>query len=369
MFRFVTLLGLLFYAGLAVTPAAAKDPLGLIRLPPGYKIEPYAQVPGARSMAVVASLGAVFVGTRSDAVYAILDNDGDGHAESVETVLRGLKVANGIDWRNGWLYVAEQHRVVRFPAPDLKTLKSSRPEILFAGLPDDRWHGWRYARFGPDGKFYIAVGAPCNICRTSGLEGTIVRIDKNGGTPEIYAGGVRNSVGFDFQPKTGELYFTDNGADNMGDDSPPDEFNHAPKKGMWFGFPYFGGGRDRTSEFRDDPLSRTPVFPVINFNAHVASLGISFYRGTMFPADTQGDAFVAQHGSWNRSVPDGYRIMRIRFDAKTGKAVKKEIFADGWLQGGKSWGRPVDVKELTDGSLLVSDDRAGAVYRITYGKP
>lgn len=349
--------------------AGAKELLDLIRLPPGYKIEPYARVPGARSMAVVPSLGVVFVGTRSDTVFAVLDEDGDGHAEEVRAVLSGLKVANGIAWLNGWLYVAEQHRVVRFPAPDLKTLARSRPEVLFANLPDDPWHGWRYSRFGPDGKLYIAVGSPCNICRTDGLEGAIVRMNKDGGRPEIFASGVRNSVGFDFQPATGELFFTDNGADNMGDDSPPDEFNHAPEKGQWFGFPYFGGGHDRTPDFRGDPLPRTPVFPVIDFNAHVASLGISFYRGAMFPSNIRGDAFVAQHGSWNRTVPDGYRVVRIHFNPRTRKAVKKEIFADGWLQGDQSWGRPVDVKELSDGSLLVSDDRRGAIYRITYNKP
>jgi glucose/arabinose dehydrogenase len=354
---------------LAAVPTVAKEPLDLIRLAPGYTIEPYARVPGARSMAAVPPLGVIFVGTRGDTVYAVVDADGDGRVEEVKTVLSGLKVANGINWRDGWLYVAEQHRVVRYAAPDLKTLVRSRPEVLFDNLTDDRWHGWRYARFGPDGMLYMAVGSPCNICRTNGPEGAIVRIHKDGGRPEIFASGVRNSVGFDFQPRTGELYFTDNGADNMGDDSPPDEFNHAPKMGLWFGFPYFGGGHDRTPDFRGDALPRPPVFPVINFNAHVASLGISFYRGAMFPSDVRGDAFVARHGSWNRSVPDGYRVVRTRFDPRTHKAVKKEIFADGWLQGGQSWGWSVDVKELADGSLLVSDDRRGALYRITYKKP
>ena len=347
-------------------PAAAQARLDLVRLPTGFKIESYARVPGARSMAVVDSLGVVFVGTRGDSVYAVIDRDHDGRAERVDLVLDGLKVANGIDWKDGWLYVAEQHRVVRFPAPDLKTLTRAEPEVLFEGLPDNPWHGWRYARFGPDGRFYIAVGSPCNICTVKGLEGTIVRMPPQKGKPEIYASGVRNSVGFDFQPGTGELYFTDNGADMMGDDSPPDEFNHAPRPGLWFGFPYYGGGRDRTTDFWGRKVPRAATFPVVDFNAHVASLGISFYRGAMFPPGFSGDAFVAEHGSWNRTIPDGYRVMRIRFDGKTKKALGKEIFADGWLQGGKSWGRPVDVKELGDGSLLVSDDRLGALYRITY---
>ena len=353
---------------ISVAPAAAQKGLDQIRLPTGFSVAPYARVPGARSMAVAPELGVVFVGTRGPSIYAVIDADKDGRPERVEKVLGGLKVANGIDWRQGWLYVAEQHRVVRFRAPDLETLKRGKPEILFNNLPDDRWHGWRYARFGPDGRFYISIGSPCNICETNGLEGTIVRMAPSGGDPEIYASGIRNSVGFDFQPETGELYFTDNGADNMGDNSPPDEFNHAPRSGLWFGFPYFGGGHDRTPDFKGEPLPRAATFPVINFNAHVASLGISFYRGDMFPAEYRGDAFVAEHGSWNRSVPDGYRVMRIRFDKKTKKAVKKEIFASGWLQGGQSWGRPVDVKELADGSLLVSGDRDNAIYRITYSK-
>jgi len=372
MMRFAVIIA----AVLLMSPVAeAKEPpLERIRLPKGFSISLYANVPGARSMAVVEKIGVVFVGTRSDSIYAVIDKDRDGRPEQVVRVRSGLKVANGIDWRNNWLYVAEQHRVVRFSAPDLKTLMAASPQVLFDDLPDDPWHGWRYARFGPDGGFYIAVGSPCNICRTNGLEGTIVRMapgggkgdDKGGGKPEVIASGIRNSVGFDFQPTTGELYFTDNGADNMGDDSPPDEFNHAPRKGLWFGFPWFGGGTDRTSEFRGQPLPRPAQFPVVEFNAHVASLGISFYRGKMFPAEFRGDAFVAQHGSWNRTIPDGYRVMRIRFDKKTHKAGKKEIFAAGWLKGERSWGRPVDVKELEDGSLLVSDDKAGRIYRITY---
>jgi glucose/arabinose dehydrogenase len=353
---------------LAPSPASAQNPLDLIRLPPGFKIELYARVPGARSMVVMDDWGVVLVGTRGDNVFAIIDADRDGRSDKVVRVLRNLNVANGIAYRDGWFYVAEQHRIVRFKAPNLPSLDGARPQVLFRELPNSSWHGWRYARFGPDGQLYVAVGSPCNICATDGLEGTIIRIKPEGGRPEIFASGVRNSVGFDFHPVTAELYFTDNGADNMGDDSPPDEFNHAPAKGLWFGFPYFGGGRDRTPDFKGDPLPRAAAYPVIEFGAHVASLGISFYRGTQFPAEYRFDAFVAQHGSWNRSIPDGYRIARIRFDKQSHTAVAEEIFAEGWLQGGKAWGRPVDVKEMADGSLLVSDDRADAVYRITYSK-
>jgi len=214
----------------------------------------------------------------------------------------------------------------------------------------------------------VAVGSPCNICAVRGLEGTIIRLPQSGGAPEVIARGVRNSVGLDFHPRTGALYFTDNGADNMGEDVPPDELNHAPRKGLHFGFPYFGGGDARTDEFADDLLPDGLVQPIVRFGAHVAALGIHFYRGTMFPPPYRRDAFVAHHGSWNRTVPDGYRIARVRFD-EAGKAIGWAPFAEGWLtEDGSAWGRPVDVKTLADGSLLVSDDKAGLIYRITYKK-
>ena len=354
--------------GLAVAlPACAADVgalLGTIKLPPGFDIGIYARVPGARSLAVADGLGVVFVGTRGDAVYAVVDADGDGMPERTETVRRGLKVANGIAWRDGYLYVAEQHRVVRFRGDDLKALRRARPEVLFDGLPDDSWHGWRSAAFAPDGGLFVAIGAPCNVCEVAGLEGTIVRFDADGGPPQVYARGVRNSVGMDFHPQSGELYFTDNGADMMGDDVPPDELNHAPRPGLHFGYPYFGGGDARTDDFKGQtPPATTP--PIVRFGAHVAALGVHFYRGTRFPREYRGDAFVAQHGSWNRTVPDGYRVVRVRFDGQ-GRTVSHEVFADGWLGGGGAWGRPVDVKELADGSLLVSDDRSGTLYRITH---
>ncbi len=382
MIRTFFIYALFWAVGTSTGLAAQSLPLDRIKLPPGFSIETYARIDGARSMAVVESLKTVFVGTRGSKVYAVLDADRDFKADRVITVLSGLKVPNGIAWKDGYLYVAEQHRIVRFKATDLSTLQRAKAEVLYANLPDDAWHGWRYTRFGPDGRLYISVGAPCNICRVKGYEGTIVRLRPTGGAPEIYASGVRNSVGFDFQPATGEMYFTDNGADNMGDDSPPDELNHAPKQGLWFGYPYFGGGSDRTPQFRGQKLPHTPTVPVIKFGAHVASLGIHFYRGGQFPAEYKNDAFVVQRGSWNRSVPDGYRLMRIRFDKKTHKAIGKEIFAQGWLNSkgnpggnpggntsGDFWGRIVDVKELGDGSLLVSDNHADAVYRITYRQP
>ena len=344
--------------------AGSGSSLAGIVLPPGFSIELYAQVPGARSLAVAEELGVVFVGTRGSLVYAIVDADRDHNADSVFPVARGLNVANGIAWWDGRLIVAEQHRVVSFTTADFGTSGSARPRVLFDGLPNKFQHGWRYAAVGPDGGIFVAVGAPCNICRLSGLEGTIVRLDADGGAPQVFARGVRNSVGMDFHPLTGELYFTDNGADGMGDDSPPDELNHAPRAGLDFGFPYFGGGADRTPDFQGETAPPNEK-PVVRFGAHVAALGMHFYRGRMFPTQYRTDAFVAQHGSWNRTVPDGYRVARVRFDAR-GRALGWEPFAEGWLVDGQAWGRPVDVKELGDGSLLVSDDRAGAIYRITY---
>ena len=217
------------------------------------------------------------------------------------------------------------------------------------------------------GRLHVAVGAPCNVCAVSGFEGTIIRLDTplNSGRAEIVARGIRNSVGIDFNPLTGDMFFTDNGSDFLGDDLPPDELNHATADGLHFGFPFFGGGSARTREFAEQKILGRLVAPVIEFGAHVAALGIHFYRGDMFPRAYRGDAFVAQHGSWNRRIPDGYRVMRIRFDA-AGRPVAKEVFAEGWLVGRRAWGRPVDIKELPDGSLLISDDKAGVIYRITY---
>lgn len=353
--------------GLPACAADAESVLETIALPDGFAIEIYARVPGARSMAVASDLDAVFVGTRGDSVYAIVDENGDGSPDRVVKVVDGLKVANGIAWRDKYLYVAEQHRIVRFHGPDIEGLRRARPEVLFDGLPDDSWHGWRYAAFGADGMLYVSVGSPCNVCAVTGLEGTIIRLQPHGGAPEIFARGVRNSVGLDFHPRTGELFFTDNGADNMGDDVPPDELNHAPRKGLHFGFPYYGGG-DALTHYIGPAPPRPVTMPVVRFGAHVAALGVHFYRGSLFPPAYRNDAFVAQHGSWNRTVPDGYRVARVRFDA-AGRAVSWEPFAEGWLRRGGAWGRPVDVKELADGSLLVSDDRQGVVYRITYRAP
>jgi len=339
--------------------------LDKITLPAGFKIDIFARVPEARSMAVVPELHAVFVGNRrGDKVYAAIDADQDGKAEQVKTIASGLKSPNGVAWKDGYLYVGEQPRVIRIPASDVQSIDGTKREVVLDGLPDKSHHGWRYIGFDPKGQLYVTIGMPCNICAGEGLEGKIVRVDN--GKPHIVASGHRNSVGLDWHPKTGQMYFTDNGADNMGDDVPPDELNVLTMEGQDFGFPAYGGGTVRTREFG---AKATPdmVPPIVEFDAHVAALGVHFYRGSSFPQDYRTDAFVAQHGSWNRATPIGYRVMRIKMGAD-GKVIGVEPFAEGWLQGRRAWGRPVDVKELPDGSLIVSDDAAGLIYRISYGK-
>jgi len=340
--------------------AGIEEKLGLINLPKGFSISLYARVPGARSLAVVPELDAVLVGSRGDSIHIIRDRGLKGRPESVSLFMNHLKVPNGIAVKDGSLFIAEQHRIIQVPLSGKKQKK-----VLLEGLPDDSWHGWRYAAFGPNGKLYVAIGAPCNVCRLKGMEGSIIEVDRVSGKYRIFAKGVRNSVGMDFHPRSGQLYFTDNGSDGLGDEIPPDELNHAPRAGLHFGFPWYGGGTVETKEFpgQKPPNSATP--PIVEFRAHTASLGIGFYRGKQFPEKYRQGAFVAQHGSWNRTTPIGYRVMHLKFD-KAGQFIEKKVFADGWLQQEQKWGRPVDIKELPDGSLLVSDDRAGAVYRITY---
>ena len=347
------------------TTAQSAADLSKINLPPNFKISIFAKIPNARSMVVVSEHDAVFVGNRrGGGVYVAVDKNRDGRAEDIAQITSNLVMPNGVAWKNGFLYIAEQHRVFRIQVPDLKSFGRHAAEVIFQDLTNKSWHGWRYIAFDEAQRLHITVGSPCNICRTRSNEGTIIRLDKNY-RAEVIAKGIRNSVGMDFHPRTGQLYFTDNGADFMGDDSPADELNHLSKTGQHFGFPYFGGGSDRTNDFKDQKPTEPTTPPVVKFRAHVAPLGVHFYRGTQFPKQYRSDAFVAQHGSWNRTVPQGYRIMRIRMDEK-GKVLGKEVFADGWLQGNSSWGRPVDIKELPDGSLLVSDDSAGVIYRISY---
>jgi len=341
-----------------------------VDLPPGFEISIFAEVPRARSIEVGRPNGVVFVGSRHGHIHSLVDRDRDGTADEVRKRADGLKVPNGIAMKDGLLYVGQQDRIAFSPVPaEFDTALPIQPsETIYTDVEDSFLHGWRYIDFGPDGKLYVSLGAPCNICELTPRTGKIIRMDADGSDVEVVADGVRNSVGFDWHPATGGLWFTDNGADNMGDDIPPDELNRVTRPGQHFGFPYRGGSIALTGyEGVEPPVKVTP--PEVEFQAHTANLGIDFYTGDMFPEEYRGDALVAQHGSWNRSVPVGYRIMRVRFD-ESGEAVGKEVFADGWLNDatGNAVGRPVDIEELPDGSILVSDDFAGVVYRISYSE-
>jgi glucose/arabinose dehydrogenase len=272
-----------------------------------------------------------------------------------------------VAFHDGHLYVAEQHRIVRYPAQGLAPGRplDAEAEVIFDRLPDKVHHGWRYIGFGPDGKLYVTVGVACNICDAEEPEGTILSMDPDGANVETFAHGIGNSVGFDFHPNTGVLRFTDNGTDDMGDNEPPCEFNAAPEAGMHFGFPYYAGGHARHPDWADRQPPQEVTFPVFAFQAHTAPLRVAFYTGEQFPEEYRGDAFVAQHGSWNRSIPIGYRIKRILFD-DAGAFAGHEVFIDGWLDGALAWGRPVDVLEVPDGMLLISDDHQDVLYRVRY---
>lgn len=356
---------------LLICPPAANGerlPLDKISLPPGFKISVYAgDVPGARSMTLSPN-GTLFVGTRTlGAVYALVDRDRDNAAEEVITLARGLNMPNGVAFRDGALYVAEVNRVLRYDNIEAALNDPPKPVVVNDTFPTDRHHGWKFIRFGPDGKLYVPVGAPCNICEpVEGRYGGIFRMEPDGTGLEQFALGVRNSVGFDWHPATEELWFTDNGRDWMGDDMPPDELNHAPRKGLHFGFPYCHGRSVPDPEFGKSRRCGAFTPPARELGPHVASLGMRFYTGEMFPEKYRGQIFIAEHGSWNRTTPIGYRVTLVRLEG--GRAVAYEVFAEGWLQGGRAWGRPVDLLVMPDGALLVSDDHAGAIYRISYTK-
>lgn len=336
-----------------------------IRLPDGFKIDIYAdQVQDARSMTLGLN-GTVFVGSRSAGkVYALVDENGDKKADRTITIASGLDIPNGVAFLNGSLYVAEIDRVLRYDEIESRLEDPPTPVVVKDGLPTDRSHGWKVIRFGPDGKLYISIGAPCNICEPGEPHGTISRMNPNGSGFEVFARGIRNSVGFDWSPVTGDLWFTDNGRDWLGEDVPPDELNRAFKPGMNFGFPYCHGGNISDPEFGHMHSCSEFVPPDALLGAHVAALGMRFYTGSTFPEKYRGQIFIAEHGSWNRVVPIGYRIVLARIE---NGSVRTEVFADGWLQGVSAWGRPVDVQVMPDGALLVSDDQADAVYRISYG--
>jgi glucose/arabinose dehydrogenase len=358
--------------------------LSKVKLPPGFKIDLFAIVPDARHMAVGPQGIVTFVGTRKQNVWAVTDRDKDRVADEVKEFAPSIKftIPNGVCFtKDGFLYVVEQNRVLLFPAaeffyesPDVAAFKVLEKGQLIPSEEESYNHTARVCRIGPDDKLYITLGQPFNVpapekldkYKQTGIMG-IIRMNREGKDREVFATGVRNSVGMDFNPRNGELWFTDNQVDGMGDDKPPGELNRATGAGQNFGFPYYGGGKERTKEYKDSEPPADAVAPAVEMDAHAADLGMTFYSGNMFPEKYRNGIFSAQHGSWNRTKPVGARVMftEVKEDGSVGAT---EPFAEGWLtEAGEYIGRPVDIAQLADGSLLVSDDLAGAVYRISYG--
>ena len=357
-------------AGLLLAGQAQAIDLSELTVAPGFALSIYAKgVDNARQMAL-AEDGTLFVGSRQAGnVYALPDADHDGRPDRVIRLASGLSRPSGVAYRNGALYVADISRVLRFPDV-LNNLRAGAPrEVVFDQLPSDGWHGWKYLRFAPDGRLAIPVGAPCNVCDPAPPYATINLLDLETGTLTPWARGVRNSVGFDFHPVTGQLWFTDNGRDELGNEIPADELNRVSVPGEHFGFPYFHAGNIADPEFGQGRKASDYVPPVFRFPAHHAPLGMIFIRSKFWPPEYRHSIVVAEHGSWNRNPPGGYRVMTVLLDADE-KPVGYQPLVEGWLQ--HSWltrgvlGRPADVLEMPDGSVLISDDKAGVIYRLRY---
>jgi glucose/arabinose dehydrogenase len=368
MFVFMTLLST---APVCTAMEVQRLPLHLLKLPPGFNVDVFAYpVPNARSL-TLGDEGIVYAGSRNaGAVYALIDKDHDGKAEQTIVIAHGLNSPVGVAWRKGSLYVAEIGRVIRFDniSRSLQLKQNPTYVVVNDSFPKDTWHGWKFIAFGPDEKLYVPIGSPCNVCIKSDKRyGTIMRMNSDGKGLEVFASGIRNSVGFAFDPKTNDLWFTDNGRDYLGDNIPPDELNHAPKQGMHFGFPYVWGDNRKDPEFGQNVDLSKFTMPAVLLDAHVAALGMRFYTGTQFPKEYQGKIFIAEHGSWNRSTPIGYRVRLVDPSAKS-RDSQYQSFLSGFLPEGQRepWGRPVDVLVMPDGSMLVSDDYNGAIYRISY---
>lgn len=342
-------------------------PLDKIQLPPGFKIDVFARVKEARSMTLSPN-GTLFIGNRGkDKVYAVKDNDGDFKADEVYVVASKLTLPCGVAFKDGALYIAEVNKILKLENIENQLKNPPKPVVVYDKLPSDRWHGWKFISFGPDGKLYVPVGAPCNVCeRDNEVYATICRMNPDGSGFEVFARGVRNSVGFAWHPETKELWFTDNGRDYLGNDQPDCELNRVPDKGMHFGFPFCHAGNIKDPEFGNKRSCDEFTAPVQKLGPHTAPLGMRFYTGKMFPENYQQQIFIARHGSWNRDRKIGYDLVSVQLEGNQSKGY--QVFATGWLDEAKqsAWGRPVDVQLLPDGSMLVSDDQADAVYRIWY---
>ena len=340
--------------------------LARITLPSGFRIRMYAEgVAGARSMSLSPN-GTLFVGTRGHGrVYALRDEDEDDYAERSITLASGLNFPNGVAFKDSSLYVAEASRVLRYPDVENRLTNPPEPELVSDDFPSGTGedHYWKFIRFGPDDSLYVPIGAPCNVCNRGDPYAVIGRISADS-TFNIVARGIRNTVGFDWHPETNELWFTDNGRDGMGDNRPPDELNRITAVGQHFGYPFCHGTDIADPSFGSQRACSEFVAPVQELGPHVAALGMRFYTGSMFPAEYGNQIFIAEHGSWDRSSKIGYRVTLVRLNGN--EATSYEAFATGWLQEQSHWGRPVDLQVMSDGSLLVSDDYAGAIYRISY---
>ena len=350
--------------GLSALPAA-EIPLDKIKLPPGFEISLYASgLPNARSM-TFGKNGTLFVGTRFVGnVYAVVEKDGK---RETKIIAKGLHRSNGVAFKNGALYVAELSRITRYDNIEANLDNPPKPVVVFDALPKDEPHGWKFMTLGPDGWLYFQIGAPGNIVMPPATHATIVRVDPENGVLETVATGVRNSVGMDFHPVTKQLWFTNNARDWVDENMPNDTLHQVSRKGMHFGYPFCHQGDFLDPDFGKGRSCKEFDAPALKLGPHVAALGMRFYTGTQFPAAYKNNIFIAEHGSWNRVKKTGYNISRVVLDAK-GKALKVEEFATGFLQGETFWGRPADVQMMKDGSLLVSDDVAGAIYRISYKK-
>lgn len=364
-----SLLFMLITTSLITLQAYAQRPMSLkdIKLPAGFSISIYADnIEGARQMALSPS-GTVFVGSRNGNIYALPNKSKNFHkADKVLTIASGLNAPNGVAFHNGSLYVAEIDKIIRFDDIDKHLNNPSKPITIVNNLPNKTYHGNRYIKFGPNNWLYIGIGAPCNVCiKTDKRFATIMRMHPNGQDQEIYAKGIRDTLGFDWDQQQ-KLWFTDNGRDWLGDNLPPDELNYAPEPGMNFGFPFYYGNNIPDPTYGKYPQARTisPVAPAYGLPAHVATLGMTFYKGKMFPKKYRNQIFIAEHGSWNRSKKIGYRVSMVTLNGNM--VIDYKPFASGWLQGQNVSGRPNDVLMLPDGSLLVSDDYNGIIYRISY---
>ena len=365
----------LFLIAATVLNVTPDLPLEKITLPEGFKIEVYADsVPDARQMALSPN-GILFVGSRrTGQVHALLDRNDDKKADEMIRIADSLTMPSGVAFYEGALYVAAVSEILRYDNIEANLVNPPDPVVIVDDLPTERHHGWKFIAFGPDGKLYVPVGAPCNTCERPDPYATVLRMNPDGSEREVYARGIRNSVGFDWHPVTGDLWITDNGSDNISedpaitDDLPSCELNHAPEPGMHFGYPYYHQGDTPDPEFGEGRTAEEFVAPAIRLGPHVAPLGIEFYTGNMFPEAYTNQAFIAEHGSWNRREKIGYRVKLVHFDEE-GMAISQEVFAQGWLDDGDVWGRPVDLETLSDGSLLISDDYANAIYRLTYSAP